>query len=161
MTTEGEPHPESPPDIIDVSKIPDEKFHTYRKKELTKARLLTETDFSHRQGKIVTLEGESSFTPGDYLAVGSKGEEFPIRAETMKATKQLVGEVDEQGWGSYKATNTVKATSINKPFAVRRLGTDDVYHGKVGDYVVDTGKRQYIVDREIFELTYEPVREVS
>jgi hypothetical protein len=38
------------------------------------ARLLTQEDYERLKGRVKTLEGETRFKPGDYLARGVKGE---------------------------------------------------------------------------------------
>jgi hypothetical protein len=93
------------------------------------------------------------------LAIGAGNEEYPIRKETMIDTKRLVGELDEEGWGNYETTTAVRAAQIDVPFAVKRVGTEDINLGKPGDYVVDTGKRQFVVDQEIFKKTYTKLEE--
>lgn len=143
------------PEILDIGDIPADRFDIFRKSELTKARLLTQEDFDLRGGIINTLEGSVSFKVGDFLAIGVKGEEYPIRTETMANTKQIVGGPDKEGWDSYRTTTKVKATKIDKPFGVKRVGTEDVIYGKAGDWLVDSGKRQFIVDGDIFLQTYE------
>ena len=156
----GSEHP-SEVQIITPEDIDPGLFKTYRKTGLTKARLLTDSDFALRNGVVKTLEGEASFSPGDYLAVGPKGEEYPIRVETFTNTKEIVGEKDPEGWANYRTTTTVQAASVNKAFGVQCIGTQDVALGKPGDYFVDSGKRQYVVDKEIFERTYETIPHIN
>lgn len=140
--------------ILTVDEVDTNAFRTYRKTAVTIARRLTESDLVERHGIIHTLEGESSFQVGDYLAIGVQGEEYPIRATTMMSTKRQVGQNDSEGWATYETTTTVRAQQIHQPFAVRRAETNDINQGKTGDYFVDTGKRQFIVDQLIFEQTY-------
>jgi hypothetical protein len=147
------------PELIKLEDLQPSEFRTYKKTGVTRARVLTETDYQELNGTIDTLEGPSSFTVGDYLAVGIKGEKYPIRAETMASTKKIIGEPDNDGWANYDTTTTVRALKINKPFAVQRIGTNDISVGKTGDYFVDSGKRQFIVDSEIFLQTYVEVNQ--
>jgi hypothetical protein len=147
--------------IITTEMIPPESFRIFHKSGLTKARPLTQIDFENFKGNIQTLEGPASFKVGDFLAIGVNGEQYPIRFETMASTKQIIGEPDDEGWGNYKTTTTVRATKIDKPFGVQRVGTDDISYGKAGDWFVDSGKRQFIVDDTIFKATYEIVVDES
>lgn len=145
-------------EILTPQDIAQEKYETYKKTGLTRARKLTQADYALTGGNIQTLEGPASFKPGDYLAIGVKGEKYPIRAETMANTKVIVGEPNHEGWADYETTTTVKAAQIDRAFGVKRQGTDETIYGKPGDWFVDSGKRQFIVEQEIFRQTYTKVQ---
>ncbi len=139
--------------IEDVSHL---KFDTYRKAALTRARVLTETDYQERGGKIETLEGPQSFKPGDFLSRGVENEEWPIRAEKMFTSKQQVGESDTEGWADYVTKGEVQATQIFEPFQVKR-SNGEMYTGKAGDYLIVDGDNKRIVAQGIFRKSYERI----
>ncbi len=130
------------------------EFGEYRKTALTKARVLTNEDYLTFGGVIDTKEGPASFVIGDFLAEGVDGEQWPIQAATMAQTKVQVREQDENGWAEYANTNTVRAAQVPEEFSVV-ISTGDTISGKANDYLVESGDRRWIVDREIFERTYE------
>lgn len=41
-------------------------------------------------GVILTLEGEMTFSPGDWIVRGIKGEFYPVRADVFEATYEPV-----------------------------------------------------------------------
>ena len=61
-------------------------FRPYRKVASfrLRARRLTHEDVEQRGGVIDTLEGPVAFEPGDYLARGIQGEEWPISPEPLR-----------------------------------------------------------------------------
>jgi hypothetical protein len=144
-------------EILNIENLPQDMFGTYRKSTLTKARMLTEADVVDRAGIVQTREGTSTFHAGDFLAVGVEEEEYPIRATTMERTKEQVSDRDDEGWALYRTKTTVRALQIPKPFAINRTGLPGVLTGKAGDYYVDDGHNQFIVDQTIFHKTYERV----
>jgi hypothetical protein len=142
--------------LILKSDLPKLNFSIYRKTALTQARLLTQADYEARAGFIQTLEGALSFEVGDYLARGSAGEEWPVRATTILATKIPVSQPDAQGWVAYATATQVQAVQILEPFQVYREN-GELFSGKAGDYLIDDGTSQWIVDQEIFKATYTPL----
>lgn len=141
---------------VDIKSLDPKAFGNYRRKALTYARPLTKGDFKARNGTIQTKEGPASFRPGDFLAIGVDGEEYPITAETMTKTKKRVTEADQEGWAFYRATNTVRALQMPEAFLVK-FPNGDIEPGKPGDFLVDNGISQWIIDKDIFAASYERV----
>ena len=125
-----------------------------------RARQLTKEDVEQRAGVVNTLEGPVPCQPGDYLARGIQGEEYPISQTAFAALydKQSM-EPDIDGFARYRPAPLLhQAVQITEPFTVDGP-RGALFTGKAGDYLVrteeDTNAR--IVDRSIFEQTYEPV----
>lgn len=140
--------------------ISDLPFRSYRKVASfrLRARQLTQEDVEQRAGVIHTMEGPITFKPGDYLARGIQGEEYPISPEALGTFYDVdTLEPDTQGFAFYRPASLLhQAVQITEPFTVERT-EGGLFRGKAGDYVVRTvgveGAR--IVDRSIFERTYE------
>ncbi len=131
-------------------------FQAYRKAALLHARPLTQEDYQERQGIIQTREGSASFQPGDFLARGVQDEEWPITGVHFATSYEQVSEQDAEGFASYRAKDTYQACQILEPFTLKR-SKGDVLTGKAGDYLVRSGDRMWIIDRTIFEQSYERV----
>jgi hypothetical protein len=141
----------------EISELP---FRSYRKVASfrLRARPLTQEDVEQRAGVIHTLEGPEAFEPGDVLARGIQGEEYPISPQAFGRLYDVeTREPDPQGFALYRPAPLVhQAVQISEPFTLERAD-GGFFTGKAGDYVVRTlgleGAR--IVDRSIFEQTYE------
>jgi hypothetical protein len=131
-------------------------FQFFQKTALLKARPLTDVDYQQRGGIIQTREGSAGFEPGDYLARGIENEEWPITKEHFATSYDRHSEPDAEGFASYRTTTICQAYQMLEPFTVRRM-RGDVLTGKAGDYFVRSGERIWIVDRAIFENSYERV----
>ena len=88
-------------------------FQPYQKTVSLQARLLTEEDYTNRGGIIKTLEGPVSLRPGDYLARGIEGEEWPISKEKIAGDYEQLTEADDEGFCSYRAYRMREAAQIN------------------------------------------------
>jgi hypothetical protein len=139
--------------MLDPKELDPKLWRTVRKSGVTRARPLTEQDFRDREGMIVSMEGPMAFKPGDFLAVGPKGEEYPIPAAVIQQTKRAVGEPDAEGWADYETTVLSRAAVIDHPFRVQD-SKGKIFLGKKGDIIVLTGNEPRIVDREVFTRTY-------
>jgi hypothetical protein len=135
----------------EMSKLP---FRSFRKSAPVKVRPLTEDDYMQRKGIIQSLEGPIGFQPGDYLARGIQGEEWPIQAEEMAAHYQQIAAPGADGFAFYRVTDIRQALQIAESFTVR-MKNGDVATGKAGDYLVRSGDSAWVVDRDIFENSYE------
>jgi hypothetical protein len=146
----------------EISYLP---FRSYRKVASfrLRARRLTQEDVEQRGGVIHTMEGPVAFQPGDYLARGIQGEEYPIRPEAFAMLYDVdTLEPDTEGFASYRSAPLLhQAAQITEPFTVERAD-GGLFTGKAGDYVMRTvgleGAR--IVDRSIFEQIYERIGNV-
>ena len=129
-------------------------FQLFQKTALLRARPLTEDDYQQRGGIIQTREGPAGFEPGDFLARGVQNEEWPITKEHFAADYERVSEPDTEGFAFYRATGICQAYQMPEAFTVKRT-RGDILTGKAGDYLVRSGNRTWIVDRTIFENSYE------
>lgn len=138
-------------------------FQPFRKKASfrVRARRLTEEDVRQRAGVIQTLEGPATFQAGDYLARGTRGEEYPISPEAFAFHyDQNSQEPDTEGFAWYRPAPLVhQAVQITEPFTIDS-GYGSLYTGQPGDYLVRTQGREEeyrIVDRWYFQQNYEPI----
>src|SRR5713226_2677700 len=109
------------------------EFKTYRHIAPTRARKLTEADYTLRKGIIETLEGPQPFSPGDYIARDAKGE-WPIKQETLGKKYIQVAPEDEEGFTGYMRLRPRLAAQMPVSFTIEGM------HGKVGDYLVLGGE---------------------
>ncbi len=130
------------------------EFQPFHKTALLQARSLTEEDYKQRNGVIRTQEGSVGFQPGDYLARGIQGEEWPITKENFAAGYERVTEPNTGGFASYHAIGIREAYQMPEEFTVS-LKNDDVLTGKAGDYLVRSGNKMWVADQEIFENSYQ------
>ena len=130
-------------------------FLPFRKISSIRARQLTEEDYQEKLGVIHTLEGVEAFHPGDYLAVGVEGEEWPLLKESIERDYAFVEGLAKDGFSLYRPLSSIRqACQISCPFIVKSFN-GDMYHGKPGDYVVyATTDHIHIVDHDIFERSY-------
>jgi len=131
-------------------------FKPFRRSALLRARSLTEEDYKQKNGTIQTLEGPTNFLPGDYLAQGVQGEEWPITQQRFSKIYQLVSQPDEQEFACYRNIEVRQAYRMQETFTVKRTNGDTLT-GKSGDYLLRSGNKVWIVDFDIFEKSYEPV----
>jgi hypothetical protein len=137
-------------------------FRSYRKVASfqVRARRLTKEEVEQRAGIIHTMEGPVACQPGDYLARGIQGEEYPIRPEAFAVLyDERSMQPDTNGFARYHPAPLLhQAVQITEPFTVDGP-QGDLFTGKAGDYLMRTegatGVR--IVDRTIFEQIYERV----
>ncbi len=132
------------------------EFRQFRKIALLKARELTEDDYKKRNGTIKTLEGVVAFLPGDYLMQGVDNEEWATARSSFQATYERVSAFDREGFAVYQANDVRLAYQIREAFVVKKT-SGDILNGKAGDYLVKSGENIWVIDRDIFERTYEAV----
>ena len=102
---------------------------------------------------IKTLEGSQQIEPGQYLATGTKGEQWAFGPEVFETYEPIP---DRPSYYTKRADVTVEAVRLAYPIEVRRPGWQ--HEGKVGDWFVTLSPDdQYIVDADVFAETYEPV----
>lgn len=120
-------------------------FQSFRKKASfrVRARRLTEDDMQQRAGVIQTLEGPATFQAGDFLAQGTRGEEYPISQEAFATHyDQRSQEPDIKGFAWYRPAPLVhQAVQITEPFTIDS-GRGGLYSGYPGDYLVRTQGRE-------------------
>ena len=102
---------------------------------------------------IKTREGSQDITPGQYLATGTKGEQWAFGQDTFDTYEPVP---DRPGYYTKRGEVTVEAVRLAYPIEVRR--PDWKHEGQAGDwFVTRTPEDQYIVRADIFAETYEPV----
>lgn len=129
-------------------------FQKFRKSALLHARILTEEDHKQKNGTIQTLEGSTTFQPGDYLAVGVQNEEWPISQQHFLKTYKRLSPPDKDGFAPYRTTEVREAYQMPDAFTVQRTNGDTLT-GEAGDYLVRTKEKVWITKRDIFERSYE------
>jgi len=125
-------------------------WKTYRKTALTRAKPV------ETAGICQTLEGPTAYQAGDYLCLGVKNEQWPQSRARIEGFYDLVGGPDAQGYFSYRKKGTVQAQAQTAAFEVAKADGQTLA-GKAGDYMVTDLTGDWVVDREIFEQTYELV----
>lgn len=138
-------------------------FRSYRKVASfrVRARRLTQEDVEQRAGMIQTIEGPAPFRSGDYLARGTRGEEYPISPEAFAVLyDEGSQEPDTEGFAWYRPAPLLhQAVQITEPFTIDIPG-GGLYAGQPGDYLVRTVGLEgdyRIVDRWYFEQHYERI----
>ncbi len=116
--------------------------------------------------QIETLEGVEDVPRGAFLCRGEAGDVWPQAAERLYEKYEATHEVDDD-WRKYVPhadSQGVLAARIDRPFSVETSwGT---LQGKPGDYLVKNDEDRdvdhpadvWIVDRRLFQATYETVR---
>ncbi|GER89779.1 hypothetical protein KDW_39410 [Dictyobacter vulcani] len=132
-------------------------YEPYRKVGLVRVRQLMEEDYRQRQGIIQTLEGPSTFHPGDYLARGVLDEEWVMGSGSQMEGYVLLDGKDDEGFVTYRPVSILcYACRIQEPFLVKRAN-GLVLSGKAGDYLLHLGDKGRIVDRVVFEQSYQRI----
>ena len=105
---------------------------------------------------VQTLEGPVTAGLGQALMIGPKDDPYPISLESLFSTYN----VDEELGIAYKRRILVDARQITEPTEVTVEWSKEKLYGKPGDYLVtyESGK-QWIVEKGIFEETYEVVEQ--
>lgn len=141
-------------------------FHPFRKSASfrVRARRLTEEDVKQRAAVIQTMEGPATFQAGDYLARGTRGEEYPISPQAFAVLyDEGSQEPDTEGFAWYRPAPLLhQAVQISEPFTLDLPG-GGLYAGQPGDYLVRTVGLEgdyRIVDRWYFEQHYERIGDV-
>ena len=125
-------------------------WKTYRKTALTRAKPV------ETAGICQTLEGPTAYQADDYLCIGVKNEQWPQSRARIEGSYDLIGGPDAQGYFSYRKKGTVQAQAQDRAFEVAKAD-GQILAGKAGDYMVTDLTGDWVVDREIFEQTYELV----
>lgn len=119
-----------------------------------------------KEATVQTLEGAEQVPAGTYLCRGEAGDIWPQSEERLTAKYDMTDEIDEQGWRRCDPKPDaagVMAAQVPHPFQVRAKW--GLLTGKDGDFLVknyedrdnDNPADVWIVDRTLFEATYERV----
>lgn len=136
-------------------------FQAFRKNASfrVRARRLTEEDVKQRAGVIQTMEGPATFQVGDYLALGTRGEEWTMSPQAFAILYEVGSqEPATEGFACYRPAPLLhQAIQIPESFTLDRPD-GGLYTGQPGDYLVRTVGLEgdyRIVDRWYFEHNYE------
>lgn len=121
---------------------------------------------AERDQTVETLEGAEQVNVGDFLCRGEAGDVWPQTAERLQAKYMATDEMSEDGWRKYVPhpdAKGVMAAQVDHPFVVNSAWGE--LSGKAGDYIVKNYEDHnasyprdvWIVDRRLFQDTYEPV----
>ncbi len=146
-------------------------FQEYRKSALLRARPLTEDDFKERNGIITTLEGLTTFRPGDYLAQGIKNEEWPISQKHFTRVYTSSSEPDEKGFSLYRPIQTHEEPLVSDILLSARPLTDDDFKQRngiietqegptpfqPGDYLAQGQDGEWPIPQQHFTSFYTPL----
>ena len=129
-------------------------FQSVRKMAVIYARPLTGEDYIQMGGRVKTLEGKVAFQVGDFLARGVQNEEWPIPHDYFYAHYQRLYEPDATGFACYQSATIRQACQIPEAFTVHGAN-ETVFTGQAGDYLLRSKDCIWIVQRTIFEVSYE------
>jgi hypothetical protein len=101
---------------------------------------------------IKTLEGSQDIKPGQYLATGTRGEQWAFGKDVFETYEPVAERPD---YYRKRAGVVVDAVQLAFPVEIRRPGWK--HEGDAGDWFVTRAPDdQYIVKAEVFAETYEP-----
>ena len=107
--------------------------------------------------EIETLEGPEKASEGDLLCRGLHDELWP-QSEVSLLRKYGPTEVFEDGWQRFDPLPSIEPVlAVQVQYSFRLISSRGEMSGKSGDYLVQSLSKSsdvWIVDREIFELTY-------
>lgn len=114
---------------------------------------------------IETLEGRVEAHPGDYLCRGIVGEHWPQKAEKLLEKYVARNEFNAEGWQRFDPkpdASSVEAAQFDTAFRVMAHWGE--LTGKAHDFVVRSRTDPsdvWIVDKAIFEASYDPIQPVD
>ncbi|HET8686044.1 MAG TPA: PGDYG domain-containing protein [Methanosarcina sp.] len=114
--------------------------------------------FEYLQDDVIveTLEGPVHAGKDHVVITGVKGERYPCKKVDFLNNYN----VDEDLGVAYKKKIIVDVVQLSQPTSVKVSWSDDLLHGKTGDYLVTYGPSdKAIVEKSIFEETYVIVEE--
>ncbi len=101
---------------------------------------------------IETKEGTQDVAPGQFLATGTKGEQYAFARDVFDTYEPVEG---RPGFYTKRADVTVEAIQMAYPIEIRRPGWK--HEGQAGDWLISrTPDDQYICAADVFAETYEP-----
>lgn len=130
----------------------------YIKKSITKVKEITPKVLREFNGLIHTNEGPVELKLGGYIATDiNEVDYWVISAISFKENKKVIGEENE--YLLVKSKKPVTAQKMKEDFEVTVSNTTQI--GRLGDYLVFNGYAFWIVNGEIFERDYEPLKHRS
>lgn len=116
-------------------------------------------EFAKSDGVVQTLEGPVSYLAGDALASGALDERWPISRKQFEISYEPVFPTHMGRDGQYiKKPLTVDAHQCHSEQHVTINNQNNSLRANIGDWIVsDQNGGRWIVNDEIFQLTYERI----
>jgi hypothetical protein len=109
-------------------------------------------EVADRDGTIQTLEGPVSYSEGDYIMTGPKGEQYPISSEKFKELKTDNGD----GTASPKKIVKLAKMADHDGYVILKYNGSKLNYTKGEDVIVRHGTDDYgVVKKDIFQQTYD------
>lgn len=106
---------------------------------------------ANQNGSIDTLEGPVSYSEGDYIMTGPKGEQYPISPEKFQQLKTNNGD----GTASPKKIIKTVKLADHDGHVILQYNNNRLNYTSGADYVVRHGVGDYgVVKKDIFKQTY-------
>jgi len=102
-------------------------------------------------GTIDTLEGPVTYSKGDYIMTGPKGEQYPISPKTFSDLKV------DNGDGTASPKKVIKFVKMadHDGYVILSYNGSKLNYSKGEDYIVRHGPNDYgVVKKDIFKQTY-------
>lgn len=102
-------------------------------------------------GTLDTLEGPVTYSKGDYIMTGPKGEQYPISPEKFKELKT------DNGDGTASPKKIVKLVKMadHDGYVILKYNGSKLNYTAGEDYIVRHGQDDYgVVKKDIFKQTY-------
>lgn len=114
--------------------------------------------FAEQAGEICTLEGVVKYKRNDAILTGVHGEQWPVERATFEQNYLPILPTTKGENGSYvKSKVQVEAYQLESTVSIR-IKNNNVLKGNVGDWLIkDTNGNIWIVDNEIFNITYSKI----
>lgn len=104
---------------------------------------------------IPTLEGSQNIKEGQYLATGVKGEQYAFDEDVFREYTPVP---NREGYYFKDTANQAPVWAAQLAYPIEIHRPDWKHAGKAGDYFVfKSATSQYVVDKEVFEMTYSEV----
>jgi hypothetical protein len=116
--------------------------------------------FASEDGALETREGVIAYRKGDALLTGCENESWPVEFEHFNKIYAPIDDTLPGMSGHYsKKAFPISVLQVGEPFMVSLPGNKGTLRGKAHDWLLQYSPDNYgIVDREIFEATYEIVQ---
>lgn len=136
-------------------------FETDKVVKCQKKPILLKFEVIDADKVVKTKEGDVNAFKGQALLTGTKGEQWPIPWDKFESTYSIKwnaidGKIQDDSGVCWKKPMLVDAVRLKVAFAVKPSWSEDLLHGKPGDYLVKYGENDFgIVADAIFDETYE------
>jgi len=126
---------------------------------LTYARKLVKLQvyFATEDGFLTTAEGPVTYTKGDALVTGTKGEKWPVQRERFEATYVCASPLYGMGENCFynRKPADVLALQLTEPISIPLSNGRGELKGEIGDWLVQgPGGDFWVVGRDFFGDLY-------